>query len=514
MRFVSRFLTVIFVLFVAVAGGLFFYLQNAERLKPDLEAFILEQTGVAVDINGELSWQLFPPLELHMADVRAIDDGVDAHAATLSLRMDLSAMWQDVNSWKVNALQLTETTIKNESGVTELTELSITDFTPGEPAQLFIDGSYLSEKEGESEGENEEPIPAVLEGQVTYFPASDTSPEAIRFTKTHVTSTNVAAVCDIDANENGKSVATLPETSDDLLPINELRTIDLVADCSLKSLTVGTETFTNGSVKVTSMSDNLNVYVEVADFIGGKLFTEVDVNLATQPIRWLVMPELENVDSQRLVDWTDRSVHWIAPLALQGEMQMSGNTEAELFDSIRSEQDFNGGQGEIDITALKAQLSQIAALTKSSDSFAEWPDKWNYQTFTGKLLTRGKQQVLNVQLDNLFIEGDGTYDYLTDKVNMLAHVTFKEAPEGSPYAVNALLQDTPLPVRCRGAASDVSCKLDSGATQDLIAGALRADSDTGLRRKLEEKIDEKVPEEYRETARGILDAIGRALDRD
>ena len=507
MRFISRFLAALLVLVVAAAGGLFFYLQDAERLKPDLEAFILEQTGVAVTIGGELRWELFPPLELHMADVSAKDADIDARAGSLSLRMDLSAMWQDVNRWKITALTLTDTTFKNDSGTTQLAELSITDFTPGEPAQLLIDGTYQAE-------DAPEPIPGTLNGQITYFPATTTATESLRLTQTTITSTDISAVCDVDVKENGKAIPDVATTPDDILPIADLRGIDLVADCALNSLTVGTETFTDGAIKVTSMSDNLNVYVEVKDFIGGQLFTEVDVDLATQPIRWMVMPEMDNVDSQRLIDWTNRSVHWIAPLALQGEMQMSGNTEAELMDSIRSEQDFDGGQGEIDITALKAQLSQIATLTRSSDSFAKWPDKWAYQTFTGKLLTRGKQQVLNLQLDNLFIEGDGTYDYATDKIDMLAHVTFKEAPEGSPYVVNSLLQDTPLPVRCRGAASDVSCKLDSDATQDLIAGALRSDSDTGLRRKLEEKIDEKVPEEYRDTARSLLDAIGRALNRD
>ena len=506
MRFIARFFAVFFVLLVAGVGGLYFYLQNAERLKPDLEAFILEQTGVEVALDGPLNWQLFPPLELQMSDVRVRDQELDAQAEMLSLSMDLSAMWEDVNRWKITDLELTNATVTNASGTTTFSSLKITDFTPGEPANLSVAGAYQGE--GESE-----PIPGTLDGMLTYLPGLEDDGDAIRLTDATITSTNVSALCSVDAKDNGAAIAAAG-SDEDLLPVAQLKRYDVVADCDLNALTVGTETFSYGSVKLTSMSDTLNVYLEIEDFLGGALFTEVDVDLSTQPIRWKIMPEMERVDSQRLVDWSNRSIHWVAPLALQGEIEMRGNSEPELMNSIRSEQDFNGGQGEIDITALKAQLAQLATLTGSSDSFAKWPDKWAYQTMTGKLLTRGKQQVLNLQLDNLFIEGDGTYDYVNEEIDMLANVTFKEALEGSPYTVNPILQDTPLPVRCRGAASDVSCKLDSGATKELIAGALRSDSDTGLRRKLEDKIEEEVPEEYRDAARGLLDILGRALENN
>ena len=287
---------------------------------------------------------------------------------------------------------------------------------------------------------------------------------------------------------------------------------DLIADCDLARLTVGTETFQQASLRTTNTAGRHNSFLEVKDFLGGSLVTEVDINLTETPIRWTVLPEMDQVDSKRLIEWRNSNVHWIANFALTSDMELRGNTREALAESVRASSDFNGGQGEIDITAIKQQLAQLAALTRRTDEVASWPDTWAYEEFIGNWRVNGRNQELELKLDNMLIEADGTIDWLTDEVDLLANVTFGEPREGSPYRVNPLLQDTPLPMRCRGPAADIKCRLDSDATQRLIARALQQDDDTGLRRKLEEKIDEEVPEEYRDAARGLLDLLGRALE--
>ena len=111
------------------------------------------------------------------------------------------------------------------------------------------------------------------------------------------------------------------------------------------------------------------------------------------------------------------------------------------------------------------------------------------------------------------VEAEGEYHYFDDGLNMLGHVTLHEPAPDSPFRINPLLQDTPIPIRCKGPSSDPKCRLDEKASQQIIARAL-ADDESGMRRKLEEKIDEKVPEEYREAARSLLDLLGRSLEED
>jgi hypothetical protein len=69
-------------------------------------------------------------------------------------------------------------------------------------------------------------------------------------------------------------------------------------------------------------------------------------------------------------------------------------------------------------------------------------------------------------------------------------------------------------VHCTGPTADPKCRLEQGAAQNLIARALQRDDESGLRQKLDKKIDEEVPEEYRETARSILDLLGRSLEKN
>ena len=316
-------------------------------------------------------------------------------------------------------------------------------------------------------------------------------------------------------NQNSRPSHNSPLTgTDDLLPLAILRRLDVTADCRLSELKVGKETFQAASLKVTNLSDNLNIHLKISDFLGGSLTAEADANFASHPVRWAILPDINNVDSQRFIDWSNQSMRWVAPIKLNGKIQMRGNTQDQLLASISSDLYFDGGRGEIDVTALKAQLDQLALITGGSKQVASWPDTWAYGRFIGTLKTRGTQQKFKVQLDNLYVDGEGKYDYAEGQTNLLANATFRKAPQHSPFVVHPLLQDTPLPLRCSGSTDTVRCRLDQDAAQALIAGALKRDSDTGLRRKLKDKIDEKVPEAYRDAAHSLLDIIGRSLDRD
>jgi len=506
-QFIVRFVTTLFGLIFAVIVALYLYTKNTDGLKPDIETFINDQTGLVVRINGDLDWQLFPPLSLHIEDVEIDEPHRATHATTLSLKMDLSAMWEDVNQWQVSALNLTDVTITDDGTHATINRLDLTDFTFGKPANLYIDASYTAA--------NAKPIAGTLEGSVTYTPATDHAPESLSFKQTTLTLDWVNAVCDMHTNQNSRPSHNSPLTgTDDLLPLAILRRLDVTADCRLSELKVGKETFQAASLKVTNLSDNLNIHLEISDFLGGSLTAEADANFASHPVRWAILPDINNVDSQRFIDWSNQSMRWVAPIKLNGKIQMRGNTQDQLLASISSDLYFDGGRGEIDVTALKAQLDQLALITGGSKQVASWPDTWAYGRFIGTLKTRGTQQKFKVQLDNLYVDGEGKYDYAEGQTNLLANATFRKAPQHSPFVVHPLLQDTPLPLRCSGSTDTVRCRLDQDAAQALIAGALKRDSDTGLRRKLKDKIDEKVPEAYRDAAHSLLDIIGRSLDRD
>ncbi|MDH3643877.1 MAG: AsmA family protein, partial [Gammaproteobacteria bacterium] len=61
---IRRILMILLWLVLLGGGFVFYWIQDANRFKPELETLIEEQAGVPVKINGDLAWQLVPPLSL------------------------------------------------------------------------------------------------------------------------------------------------------------------------------------------------------------------------------------------------------------------------------------------------------------------------------------------------------------------------------------------------------------------------------------------------------------------
>lgn len=508
MRLLGRLFGVVFALAIALLIGAAFWLQDANRLKPELEALIAQHTNYTARINGDVRWDLFPPLHLQIEQLDLQGDGQNIEAAGLDLSMDLSAMWENIDKWRVTKLNLTYATLVEEDATTTIEHLNVRNFQPNQPSDFSLDASYTAQGE-------DTPLAASLAGTFIYQPAGAGERERLTLRDTSVDADLAKGVCQADITTADNPPAELPVAGeDDLLPIAALLAYDVGADCTLTELTLGTETFHDATVEITSIDGLVNTMIDIKDFLGGTLVTDIDVD-ATQPTpEWTVLPEITNVDSQRLIDWTDQRMQWIAAIAFNSKIEMRGNTAAALAQSVRAQSEFDGGQGQLNIAKIKEQLMRIAIFTRQADEVEQWPDLWNYEEFTGRWNIDGRLHDLKFALDNMSVAASGDVDYLGDTIDMLAEVTVNEAPEASPFRINPLLEGTPIPIRCTGSPADPECRLDQDATQNLIARALRRDDESGLRAKLEDKIDEEVPEEYRETARSILDLLGRTFEQD
>lgn len=511
MRLISRLIGVIVVLLLTIGAGLALLAQDANRLKPELEALIATHSDYRVQIQGDVRWQLFPPLILHVAGLHGQSNERTIDIATLDLKVDLSAIWQDLDRWRISELLITSATVQEAERKTLVDHLRLDDFSFGEPADLALSARLAA-------SEAAEPIRITATGQVTYSPATDATPQRVALQQMQILSDPLDAQCNAQLTEVPAPAGTdAPESTidkseqDQLLPLDLLRSFEATAQCNLSRLALQEETFTGGTLEATNVAGKVDILINQPDFFGGTLQTEASIDYTGQPVRWAVLPKLDQVDTQRLLDWRSRNLHWAAALQLTGETTMTGNSQRELLNSLHADNDFATGQGQLDITRLKQQLLKVALLANRAEEIQEWPENLQYEKFVGSWNIRGQSHVVELKLDNLHIAGDGEYNPFEDQLNMLTHITINEAPEGSPFRINPLLQDTPIPVRCKGPIADPRCRLDEDGAKALIAAALTGDADNGLRRKLEEKIDEEVPEEFRGVARDLLDILGRAL---
>ncbi len=539
MKAVRVLLVLLFTLAGILAAGLY-WLQDANNLKPELERLINENSDYVVSINGDMDWQLFPPLHLRMNNVAASGDDLQVNVAELALRLDLSAIWQDINSWQISELHLTDTTIIQPDSRIDMANLDLMGFSLGTPAPFQLtaaltstvpDASASDKPAPDLEQDGTAPAPPFnisLDGTVAYSVDPADGSDQLKFTDTRFTTDDGRGVCQVDAQSNlpaapatASALAAAPEgepaadpVADDetLIPVDTLLAYNFTANCNIEAYTLQGETFTNSRLEAHNADGRLHVMLDTPDFFGGELAADTSIDLQAEPLQWQVSPEVAGVDSERLLAWAEQDLQWVALVAFNSNITLAGNTPAELALSVRAESRFDGGKGSINISKIKQQLAQLALLAGQTDEVAQWPDVWNYEDFTGTWNITGPQHALDFNLDNMQVKADGEYNYLDDTIDMLGHVTV-HAAEDSPFNINPMLAGTAIPVRCRGAAADPECKLDENASRNLIARALQRGDDSGLRAKLEQKIDEKVPEEYRETARDLLELLGRSLER-
>ena len=491
---------------LVLLGIAIYWLQDANNLKPELERLIAQNSDYRAQFNGDISWQLFPPLQLHAKAVDLSRDDERIRIGDLRLTMDLSAMWEDINQWRVTTLSLSDTERTEGASKTIIETLTVDDFRPGQPAAFMLTAAHLSKP-------GTEPLAAVLEGLITYHSPADRTAQRVVLTDTAVDTAMASGLCQADIAETANPPAMLPQAREqDLVPVAMLLSYDLSADCQLSALTLGKETFQDSTVNLTNIAGQTNILLNIRDFLGGKLVADIDIDAARKPIAWTIVPDMQGVDSQRLLAWTNQEMQWFAPLAFSSTIRMSGNSEPELANSVKATSEFDGGQGQLNVATIKQQLMRIAVLIRQTDELAAWPDVWNYQEFTGRWNVNGQAHDLKFAIDNMSVDANGKYAYLDDAMDMLLNVTVHEPPEGSPFTVNPLLQGTPIPVRCTGSSNEPQCRLEEKAVQKLVAQALTRGDESGLRRKLEQKIDEEVPEEDRDAARGLLEMLGRALE--
>ena len=506
-----RLLLLILLWTILLGGGFVFYwLQDANRLKPQLEEIIEAQTGVPVHVEGDLAWRLWPPVSLSAETVSADYQGQAWSIARLELDIGVTSMLRDPEVWQVQALTLEGVEMREAGDLLEVQTLTVRNFSPGRPAPVNTRLVYTANAQP--------PLPLNLGGNLTYDPQTS----VIQLDTTRFDTDLAAGACDLTLRPDSASLAAPPAREEDLLPLDLLLGYSWSGSCLLDRLDLDSERFSAVSLTLQNEAGRSSTRMSFPQFFGGNAVLELEVNAGetpgagetpapvAKPVLWTLTPKLNNVDSQRLLAWLDQRQEWLAPLAYGGTLRFEGNTEAELIASMSGETRFDGGKGSINITAIKQQILSLATLLQEGDRIRGWPDVWEYQRFVGDWRIDRQHHVLDLALDNLTVEAEGDYLPETGKIDLVAQLTFSNDPLFPIFDVNPLLFDLPIPVRCQGQLADPNCAIDQAAAQRIVASALQSGDATGLRGKLERKIEEEVPEEYQDAARSLLDIFSRS----
>ena len=493
-----RFLSALLILIVLAIGGLLWWVQDANRLKPQLERALADALDGEVRIDGDLSWQLWPPLFITAHDIHAQQEETTYQVGLLKLRVDFADLTNPAGDWTVRSAELTDLKVIEEDDLTHIDALQVENFKLGEWAPFNLRGTS-----------NGTPIEA--EGRVKMLTPS---PYELEIEETWLRSQALAARCSGRLSASGKDYDF--EEQEGLLPVDTALNTDWDLACTVPELNLQDETFQNIRITTTNAAGKLVSTATLEDFFAGRVQLTTEHTLSAEPAAtaWLIKPDLEGVDAQALLTWLGRPLQWDGELSLAGTISATGNTIDALTASHKTDLQFDGGNGTIDISAIKAQIAQLARYTGEAGNVDEWPDQWAYSHLVGRLSAAGERFDLAFDLDNLAVLADGAYRVTQDQLDVEASLTFGNDPAYSSYDVNPLLVGLPIPVDCSGPLAEARCRLDQSKAAQNVGRALSSGENTALRNKLEEKIDEEVPEAYRDAARSLLDLLTGGNDAD
>lgn len=501
MRVVRFALILAFVLAAAGAAAAAYVLHDPNRFRPEIETLIARQTGVPVRIAGDLSWSLWPSVSLAAGDVSAEQDGRAWSVSALTIGLDPLTLLDPPEQWTVASLRVAALTFEQGGQVLEVVDAHLRDFTPGTPAP-FTAALRLPG------GPAREPVPVRLSGRIDLDPAT----LAMTLEDTRIESDAGEGTCNLAGRPNG-----LPAGPDDgpdaLLPAGQIRAHDWHGRCSFDWLMWNDRRFDNVTVTSEGNRGIVEVTVDAPAFFGGSAGVEVTLDAATAPLHWTIEPTLDGVHSQAVIEWLGQDLHWAAPLAYGGRLTLSGNTPEALAASVNGRTRFDGGQGEIDISRVRADLIDLADRLNAGERIRNWPELWRYQRFVGDWRIDGPRHQLDMDLDNLSVTGAGTYQPLRDELDMRFELEFGQNPDLPVFDIDPLLYGLPIPLQCQGSLAAPACRVDPDAAAQIVTRALKDGGDDGLRRRLEQRIDQEVPEEYRDAARSLLEAFSRSASQ-
>jgi len=507
MRILIIILAVIVGLAMVAGVAILYLLQDPNKYKADIEQLINDNAGIQVELNGDLSWRLWPPIVLQAADIGFEDEETSYKVDRLNLHASVGSLLSSTPELRVQSLSLVGLTMSDKrfESITQVNELTVSDFAIGEPSDLHLE-AVLSPNDPE-------PINVDMDATITYFDEED----RVVISDARFVAADLPGVCNAEVTELTRDPSSNhKETPDDLLPLDLFRSKNWDATCTITAVDAGGVTLENIGIKAVNTNGLSDIAVKVPDFFDGTAEVDIDINASRHDPRWEINPNLEGANTQAVMAWMEQNLNWAAPLLFNGEFNMTGNTTNDLIGSMKGTAKFDGGQGKIDISAIKRNAESLSKLASAAGAnvlpelqdavakVAAWPDVLDYSKLVGDWTVNGTQQTMDFALDNLGITANGIVDAVTEKIDMKAELTFNDDPDLHSFDMPAALQGIPIPLRCTGTMAEPECGLDQGAAQQIVASILRSGAGDKIGDLLDDKLGDKVPEGAKDLLKGLF----------
>ncbi|MGR2739888.1 AsmA family protein [Billgrantia sp. Q4P2] len=309
----------------------------------------------------------------------------------------------------------------------------------------------------------------------------------------------------------------------ELVPAEWLAQLDLNGTLDLAQLRLSGLDFTEVGLAMSGGDGQQRLERFSSVFYDGELSASGALDLAREPIRWQLRPNLSRVRLEPLLKALGEDN---GPAPLRGRLTLDGELETRANSWPALKRNLNGRlQGRIDEGAIlevnvSQELCSLAAMIEGRETTRDWSADTRFERAEASLrITDGvvRSEDILVLIPGIELGGTGELDLGSERFDLRAAARFVDGADAA-CPVNPRLERVPLPVRCNGELSGDSgewCRFDRDAFQTTLAELLRDEvsrrAGDELERRLErplEQLEERLGEgagrELRDTLRGLL----------
>lgn len=298
-------------------------------------------------------------------------------------------------------------------------------------------------------------------------------------------------------------------SNEQLLPIEQLRKLDVQADISLGQLTLNKLPIESVLLKAKAQGGVLNLQEMRGDLYGGNfaVTSQLDVRPAVPLLT--AQKQLTRIPVEKLIEAQGEKAPIKGLLDLNADVRTQGNSQKDWIDALNGKASFNLSQGVLVEANLEQQLCQgIATLNRKSLSSEPRGKDTPFEELDGNLIFRNgvaSNPDLKARIPGLTVNGKGDVDLRVLGLDYRIGIVIegdKGAMPDPACQVNQRYADIEWPLLCRGPLElgAKACRLDKDG-MGKVAAKLAGNK---LEEKIEEKLGDKVSPELKDALKGLF----------
>ncbi|NVZ34548.1 AsmA family protein [Pseudomonas sp. A4002] len=297
-------------------------------------------------------------------------------------------------------------------------------------------------------------------------------------------------------------------STDKLLPLTRLRTLDVNADLSFGQLTLSKLPIQNAALKASGLDGQLKLETLSGGLYNGTFQANGNLDVRQDIPLLALQTRIKQVPVERILQAQGQNPPVKGQLTLDSNLNGRGNSQKALIDSLNGTASFAINNGVLLNANIEQQLcTGIALLNRKTLSGDQRGKDTPFQELKGNLTLRNgvaSNPDLKVRIPGLTVNGDGDVDLrvlgMDYRVGIIVEGDQRDVPDPA-CQVGSNFQNIEVPLRCRGPLElgAKACRLDKdGLSQVAIKAA-----GNKLGEKLEQKLD-KVNPQLKDALKGLF----------